>query len=615
MSKIRLGNIAVSLKRTLRQFPVEMGIVAYAIIVAVLFIEDVEIPHEENLALAPLFFALAYCLNNLIKCPRGRWAYYLCWIPILPLWLVDVEDWILSAGYCVTAICLFLGFLMCRKAKDNTRFAKESVDYIFNLFVAFCYAGVAHLLLMAIYYSVNYIFGLDNWHWQWEHFMQYSSLVAYVAAVPLMFLTFCSANLDKELRTSRFFDVLLNYIVTPALLIYTVILYVYFVTIAVQWSLPKTSIALMVFAFTITAVLVKAWQPLLGKRVYDWFFDRFSLISLPAIIMFWIATLYRIGEYGFTQLRMYLLLCGVIMTVTLAMFVCRGKGRYIYVALFASALFALFTYIPPISAKNIAIRSQKATVVRTAGELGMLDGEGVKFLPADELPAADSTKLTEYSKIYSALDYLEDEDQPLFGFGSADDFSKIYPSWKGSDIVERDAEESFYLSRNFESADISGYSTMRRIHSYRDESGEYYYSSDNDSLKIFRVAGGTEENEAGEAMPPAEAAAEAAVAEAAAAATAGATEIETATEEPAAPELNDDLIYAISFDDLMAAQLEKIGATPKTVSRAMLEENRGEILELRTEQFMLVLDMIHVEFTAARGVSVSSVSVEFILMK
>lgn len=46
--------------------------------------------------------------------------------------------------------------------------------------------------------------------------------------------------------------------------------------------------AYLVFGFTMTALAVKALGRLLEKRIYDWFFDRFSLVSLPVLTLFWI---------------------------------------------------------------------------------------------------------------------------------------------------------------------------------------------------------------------------------------------------------------------------------------------------------------------------------------
>ena len=93
---------------------------------------------------------------------------------------------------------------------------------------------------------------------------------------------------------SKLFDVLLNYVLSPALLIYAVILYLYFIKIAVLWSLPKGAVASIVVSFTAAAFILKGCQVFLTRRYYDWFYDHASLAVFPALVMFWIGTLYRI---------------------------------------------------------------------------------------------------------------------------------------------------------------------------------------------------------------------------------------------------------------------------------------------------------------------------------
>ena len=126
-------------------------------------------------------------------------------------------------------------------------------------------------------------------------------------------------------------EMLLNYIVTPALLIYAAILYLYMAKILVTWTLPEGGVAYLVFGFTLFALAVQALQPLLQKRMYDWFFDRFSLISLPTQVLFWIGVLRRTGEYGLTEPRVYLLVSGGLMTLCVVLFLARRTGRYFYV--------------------------------------------------------------------------------------------------------------------------------------------------------------------------------------------------------------------------------------------------------------------------------------------
>lgn len=49
---------------------------------------------------------------------------------------------------------------------------------------------------------------------------------------------------------------------------------------------------------------VKALGRLLEKRIYDWFFDRFSLVSAPVLVLFWIGVVRRLGDHGLTEPRL-----------------------------------------------------------------------------------------------------------------------------------------------------------------------------------------------------------------------------------------------------------------------------------------------------------------------
>lgn len=570
-----------SVEQTLKLFPVEIGIILYAFVMSALLYEDVNLSNEENIALAPLFFSLAYILNNLIRSPRGRWAYYLCWLPVVPLWLVDVGDFIDSPQYVVSLICAFLGFLICRRPKDNAVFAKESIRYLVNLIIASVYAGVAHLLLIGIYYSINYIFGMDSWGE--GTFLAYSSMLAYIIAVPTMFLTFCHSNLDKEWQTGKFMDVLLNFIITPALLIYTAILYIYFVKIAVLWSLPRGWVSILVFIFSIVAILVKAWQPLLSRRYYDWFFDRFSLISLPALLMFWIGVGYRVSQYGLTEMRVYLLICGVIMTATVLMFLCRNWGRYTYVAVLSMALFALFTYIPPLTAENVALRSHRNRAEKIARRLDMLDADG-EIKAKEDLPPFDSTLVKDYEKLINSVRYVGHSDYNIFGPDPMDNLQdlRVYTNTYGgsdSDYGQTKSLGYIYLSNYGEDAmSVEGYRMLYKIHSYR--YGEYYYA-DAESEKMLKVYRKVEKDDSDH----------------------GATS-------------TDELIHSVSFEELLRAQLAKVGYTPEYIpEKSEMEEIKNGMFEYEADSIKLVFSNFSLERSDAGRAVLRSFYIDRILLK
>lgn len=536
--KIDFRKIAAGLGQTVRRFPVESGILLYAFVFAALVYEEVIVRHEANLLLIPFFFALAFVTDQLAPAGRWRWAYFLCWVPMPLLWMTDPEAWVSSLYYPVTLGISLLAVFACRRRTDNAVFAAETLRYFFNAVIAAVFAGVAHLLLIAIYFSVHYIFNVWG---GWEtDFLVYSSMLAYIVALPLMFLAFTRGNLGDPLPPNRIFDILLNYILTPALLVYTAILYLYLLKIAFEWSLPKGGLAYMVFAFTMIAVVAKACQPLLGKRIYGWYFDRFSLIALPAAAMFWIGTLYRIGEYGFTEARVYLMVCGLVMTLTLGLLLFRRAGRYLYVTLGAMFLFALFTYVPPLSAERIALRSQSERVASIAASLGLLDEEGE--FRTDPRPLSDTVYREQYLQLYESLRYLYREGAPMRGLSAPDVLKEVYPG--DLDGYGRMAALNDFRHITAEGAvfDIGGYTRFYPMDGYRNDTTAYYYTYTDDTLALFRAG---------------------------------------------------KKLWSSSGGDLLEGQLRKIGFSRDSIpGEEVLNARRSEFMSLRRDGLLLLFDQI-----------------------
>ena len=392
-----------SVGETIRLFPVETGIVAFTLVVGVAMVAGALDRFQEGMALIPLCFAGAYILNNLLRRGGWRWVYRMSWVAMIPLWWYANGEWIESTAYMMAYPCLLLGVLSCRRVREDAGFVKDALVYFYAAVIAGVFASVAYLLLLAIYYSLVYVFGLD--HAFIPDFEYYSMVICYGAACPMMLLAFISRLLGGGENGSRMFTTLFNWILTPALLIYTAILYLYFITILVSWSLPKGGVAYLVFAFTLMAVIVDACQPLLKRRVYDWFFGRFSLIALPALVMFWIGVCYRIREYGLTEARIYLLICGGLMTFALGVLALKRRGRYLLVCVTAFVLLVLSTYIPPISAKKWSEVSQRNRVERIARQLDLLDDQGC-FVKTRR-PVSTQRSTEDYRRIYESLNYLE----------------------------------------------------------------------------------------------------------------------------------------------------------------------------------------------------------------
>ena len=211
---------------------------------------------------------------------------------------------------------------------------------------------------------------------------------------------------------------------SPAVLAYTVLLYLYFAKIVATWSLPRGGIAYLVFGFTLIAVAAQAGQTLLNKRYYDWFYNRFSLISLPALAMFWVGVGCRWSDYGLTENRVYLIACGLIMTACMGLFLSRRTGRYLYVTLTAIVILALFTYIPGLTPRDIERWSQSGRPADRQDKSYRDDDKAESFYLWWE-PLTEGIDLKGYSRLYEMRHWYS-EDKPTPHWESTADSLFLY---------------------------------------------------------------------------------------------------------------------------------------------------------------------------------------------
>lgn len=461
------------LGETLRLAPAEIFTTVYAFVTFTLAYEKVSPIQEEYIALAPLVFGLSFILNRLC---HGKWRliYYLSPLVYVLFIKTDLKDWITSTEYIIALLICPLAVILSDWIKENKRFAERIIRYLVDWVAAGLLALVAYLLVNAIVYSFGYIFDLNIP----AKFSFYAFLSASILLTPLCFLTFnrqSEQTPDRPIPGNSFLDILARYVLTPAAWIYTIILYLYFVRIAITWSLPRGGIAYLVFGFILFATILKALQPLLQKQPCKWFYERFSLISLPALIMFWIGVGYRINQYGLTEDRIYLIVCGVVMTLTIGLFFSHRWGRYLYATLSAVVLLALFTYIPGIRAGQLGLLSQNLRAERLIDRLQLADATG-KIAPIKR-PDSDSIHKKDYRDLYNTLSYLEEHDKSeslkeRYGIAGSYSFQteivprtlEQYVIWGGFETVVAEESSYVYLSANTQQTiSLEGYTRLLYI--------------------------------------------------------------------------------------------------------------------------------------------------------
>ena len=430
MKNTKLKTMMQQLLQSPRRFPVEF---ALGIVFFVIAVWDSETSawnkvteHYESAVNGDIlwFFvplmALTFWLHRI-----NRWAYIASFFLFLPLMALDLKPFLWTYGFAFTYVLAGILLIVGNKRMDNRPFAAHALHVVSQMFFGMLICGFLSLAVMAIFFSFFYIFGIDEPKHFYEHIYQF---IWFVLA-PQVCCALIRQNEDEVVEPFKVLRIILNFILSLSVVVYAGILYTYFINIVFQWDLPKGGVAWMVMGFITAALVGRVAQSILSERYYDWFYNRFTLIAIPPLIMYWIGSIYRIRLYSFTESRFYLMVAGVLMTLFVLMLWKKRTRKYQLMALIFGAAIIIFTYIPGISAKSIGLRCQKQRLARLISEMKLTDPKTGKL--NDEIEdmrriRQDSLLCEQYKDVTSVISYVRKEI-------GADEFKKQYGEWSHSE--------------------------------------------------------------------------------------------------------------------------------------------------------------------------------------
>ena len=408
--KINLSKVGADIISALKKYPVEalLGLLFF-----VFFCIEDQLNWESSselikhirdvMSLFPAFMVLVYSLHQLLYLTKGRILYYLSVLLPLPFLWVDLSHFVFTISYTFTLILAFFILLACKCKWENLSFARNCMQTFVSLIFAFFIGHLLALAVWGLYSSVVYIFNMERYD-----FPEYIYMFCLFVVIPLLYCHLQEKE-SEEYATPRFMEIIINYILSPAVIVYTAILYIYFITIAIHWELPKGGIGYMVLALAIFAMAGHMFQLLVSKNIYGWFYSHFSWIAIPPLILFWVGTIERITTYSFTASRVYLFISGILMTLYIFFLFSRKIGNYQLMAVVSSICIVILTFIPGISARSIGIHSQKQRLERYISRLDMLDSVTHKLKQGVVFNETDSLRWKDARELEACYSYLEDE--------------------------------------------------------------------------------------------------------------------------------------------------------------------------------------------------------------
>ncbi|WBA42618.1 DUF4153 domain-containing protein [Hymenobacter canadensis] len=226
------------------------------------------------------------------------------------------------------------------------------------------------------------------------------------------------AALEQETTYPKGLKLFTQFVLLPLVVLYLVILYAYLARIVVRWELPEGWVSTLILAFSVAGIFALLLiHPIRNATENTWIrtFARWFYRALfPLLGLLFVAIGTRVGEYGVTEERYFVLVLAAWLAVMAAYFLWRQGQGIIWVPA-SLAVVAFLAAGGPWGAFAVAERSQLNQLSRLATEYkllknGKLDGAGERV---PKLPVAVEKQVASIFEFFAKREAIE-QLQPLF---------------------------------------------------------------------------------------------------------------------------------------------------------------------------------------------------------
>lgn len=269
----------------------------------------------------------------------------------------------------------------------------------------------------------------------------------------------------KDYNLPKIVEVLICYILIPLILIYTAILYLYFVKIIFTLKMPKGIVSHLVLWYTTFSLFIIIMStPITYKNKFAKFYKKyFPLISIPLILLALFSINERIFQYGVTENR-YLVVILILWLLFNMIFIIKADVKWVLISFIFAVLVAIFS---PFNLVNVSINSQNKRLERILKKNGIIQNK--KFINKNN-ELSQRTK----NEIMSIIDYfynnaseIKRKKIKILGktYEKPEDFMKVigvndsWKSYENTDIQEKNIVSDIALKTDddIEITKIKGY--------------------------------------------------------------------------------------------------------------------------------------------------------------
>ena len=392
------------IKNAVSAHPIEIFLIS-AFAIGIWFMELEPRQGNDHLAywvFEPMLFIFVY-LSRPYSWYRFSWIVPLVALAIIGMTNDSAEFYLTSPkfwGANFIALLVLLGFPF---EKNNQGFTYRNFTNLFHLGLATAVWLLVFGLVAAILFTITTLFNVEFSYSFYSHF--YTSLGIFTQ--PLFFLVFQQRQAKSEMTLNRIFEILVNFVLAPALMIFTVLLYAYVVQIIFEGVLPKGMLANITLPYLLGGLGVYALRSICAKARWETFFKFYPYLAIVSIVLLWLAIDRRISAYAWTEQRIYLVALASAITIAYAILIIPKIRQYRLISVVVMiAIFAMTWVVKP---KEIAYQSQTERFEQLLTKLNLSDNSGkirddVDFV--ERLENMPENELQDWNELDDVSDYL-----------------------------------------------------------------------------------------------------------------------------------------------------------------------------------------------------------------
>ena len=393
----------VQIKNAVSAHPIEIFLIS-AFAIGIWFVE-LGTHNGDHLAywvFEPMLFIFVY-LSRPYSWYRFSWIVPL--IAVFTIWQVnDNTDFYGYSpkfwGANFIALLVLLGFPF---EKNNQGFTYRNFINLFHLGLATAVWLLVFGLVAAILFTITTLFNIEFSDSFYSHI--YMSLGIFTQ--PLFFLVFQQRQVKSEMTLNRIFDILVNFVLAPALMIFTVLLYAYVVQIIFEGVLPKGMLANITLPYLLSGLGVYALRSICAKARWETFFKFYPFLAIVSIVLLWLAIDRRISAYAWTEPRIYLVALATAITIAYTILIISKIRQYRLISVVVMIAIFVMTWV--VNPKEIAYQRQTERFEHLLTKLNLSDGQGkirddVDFL--SRLENMPENERQDWNELDDVSDYL-----------------------------------------------------------------------------------------------------------------------------------------------------------------------------------------------------------------